>query len=102
MKKEKNKRAKIRGGNNIPSYNKETFNFVSEDLNSICENTMEFNKFTKRQRAEYGISTTECENGIPFDVGPSGGAASPNTEVNAENQGVISEIPKKPNYTPGK
>ena len=31
-----------------------------------------------------------------FDYGASGGASSPNTEVNAESQGIRSEVPKTP------
>ena len=97
--KEKNQR-NIRNIKNIPSANIGYANFVSEDFNLICENTMGINRFTKQHKAEWGISSTECEDGTKFDLGPSGGAGSFNTEVNAENQGIISEVPIAPEFRP--
>lgn len=82
--------------------NAEEYGLVCEDEYELSENTMEINRLSKTKKAEYGISTTECEDGTPFDLGPSGGAISPFTEVNAENQGVISEVPRKPKYIPNK
>ena len=75
-----------------PIGNEKSKVFVSEDEYENCENTMEIEEFN----LEYD------ENITLFDFGASGGAASPNTEVNAENQGIRSEIPKKPNFIPGK
>ena len=80
----------------------EEYGLVCEDEYELSENTMEINRLSKTKKAEYGISTTECEDGTPFDLGPSGGAISPFTEVNAENQGVISEVLRKPKYIPNK
>lgn len=74
--------------------------YVCEDPYEICENTMETSRLSKGKKAEYGISSAFCDDGTPFDLGPSGGANSPNTEVNAENQGVSSEVPRKPNFMP--
>jgi hypothetical protein len=81
-------------------YNKREECFVSEDDFEVCENTMETSRVSESGKAEYGISSTVCDDGTPFDCGPSGGAISPFTEVNAENQGVISEVPRKPNFRP--
>ena len=74
--------------------------YVSDDFYETCENTMETSRVSKSEKAEYGISSAFCDDGTPFDCGPSGGAISPFTEVNAENQGVISEVPRKPNFRP--
>ena len=74
--------------------------YVCEDPYEICENTMETSRLSEGEKAEYGISSAFCDDGTPFDCGPSGGAISPNTEVNSENQGVISEVPKKHHFTP--
>ena len=74
--------------------------FVCEDLYEVCEDTMQTNKASEGQGAEYGISSAFCDDGTPFDCGPSGGAISPFTEVNAENQGVNSEVPRKPRFIP--
>ena len=73
---------------------------VCEDLYEICENTMYLSRISKSNGAEYGISSSVCDDGTPFDCGPSGGANSPFTEVNAENQGVITEVPRKPEFYP--
>jgi hypothetical protein len=80
--------------------NREVLGLVCEDEYESSENTIEFNRLSENKKAEYGISTTKCEDGTPFDLGPSGGAISPFTEVNAENQGVISEVPRKPDFCP--
>ena len=84
----------------IPKKDSEILGLVCEDEYECSENTMEINRLSESKKAEYGISTTECEDGTPFDLGPSGGAISPFTEVNAENQGVISEVPRKPSFRP--
>ena len=76
----------------IPVKNEKNKVFVSEDEYENCVNTMEIDE----------ANLENGENITHYDFGASGGAASPNTEVNAENQGVTSEIPKKPNFTPGK
>ena len=73
---------------------------VFDDLYEVCGNTMHITKTKEIRKAEYGISSTVCEDGTPFDCGPSGGSNSPYTEVNAENQGVISEVPIKPEFFP--
>lgn len=73
---------------------------VSENQYEVCENTMHISRKSESQKAEYGISSTECDDGTPFDCGPSGGAISPFTEVNAENQGVISEVPRELEFRP--
>ncbi len=75
--------------------------FVCEDTYEICENTMQISRTSESEHAEYGISSAFCDDGTPFDCGPSGGAISPFTEVNAEGQGVNSEVPRKPRFTPG-
>ncbi len=74
--------------------------YVCEDSYEICENTMEISRVSENEKAEYGFSNAFCDDGTPFDCGPSGGAISPFTEVNAENQGVNSEVPRKPHFTP--
>ncbi|MBO5379909.1 MAG: hypothetical protein J6A90_06260 [Clostridia bacterium] len=74
--------------------------YVCEDSYEICENTMEISRVSENEKAEYGFSSAFCDDGTPFDCGPSGGAISPFTEVNAENQGVNSEVPRKPHFTP--
>ena len=74
--------------------------YVCEDSYEICENTMEISRVSESEKAEYGFSSAFCDDGTPFDCGPSGGAISPFTEVNAENQGVNSEVPRKPHFTP--
>ena len=84
----------------IPKLNKDAFWLVCEDSNEICENTMEISRKSEAKKAEYGISSTECDDGTPFDCGPSGGAISPFTEVNADHQGVISEVPREPEFRP--
>ena len=97
----KNKRrGKIRGQAEIPQIKGDNMGLVCEDLNVICENTIEKSGLTFNKKSEYGISSSKCDNGTPFDFGPSGGAIAPNTEVNAENQGVNSEVPRKPEFTP--
>ena len=73
---------------------------VYEDLYEICENTMEMSRVSERKKAEYGFSSSVCDDGTPFDCGPSGGAISPFTEVNAESQGVATEVPRKPEFYP--
>lgn len=79
---------------------KDEIGLVCEELYEICENTMHTVKTKEIKKAEYGISSTVCDDGTPFDCGPSGGANSPYTEVNAENQGVISEVPINPEFYP--
>ena len=73
---------------------------VCEDSYEVCENTMQISRKSEAEKAEYGISSTQCDNGTPFDCGPSGGAISPYTEVNADSQGVVSEVPRKPEFSP--
>ena len=87
-------KSKINGIKNkkeIPFDDKKSKIFVSEDEYVNCENTMEIDEIN-----------LIGGNKALFDFGASGGAISPNTEVNSENQGVTSEIPKKPDFTPGK
>lgn len=43
-----------------------------------------------------GFRQNQARRTSRFDYGASGGASSPNTEVNAENQGIQSEIPSFP------
>ena len=74
--------------------------YVCEDSYEICENTMEISRVSENEKAEYGFSSAFCDDGTPFDCGLSGGAISPFTEVNAENQGVNSEVPRKPHFRP--
>lgn len=81
-------------------FNKSEECFTCEDSYEVCENTMQISRKSEAKKAEYGISSTECDDGTPFDCGPSGGAISPFTEVNAENQGVNSEVPRKPSFRP--
>lgn len=73
--------------------------FVSEEAYEFYDSDMEINE---RKKAEYGISSTVCDDGTPFDEGPSGGANSPFTVVNSENQSVINEVPKNPQFYPDK
>ena len=84
----------------LPDDNGEILGLVCEDSYEFCENTMHLSRKSESEKAEYGISSTVCDDGTPFDCGPSGGAISPFTEVNAENQGVISEVPRKPEFYP--
>lgn len=80
----------------------DTLGLVCEDSYEVCENTMQISRKSEAVKAEYGISSTQCDNGTPFDCGPSGGAISPYTEVNADSQGVVSEVPRKPEFSPDK
>ena len=73
---------------------------VYEDGYELSENTIEFSEKQDQKKAEYGFSSAYCDDGTPFDHGPSGGSISPFTEVNAENQGIISEVPRKPHFIP--
>ncbi len=84
----------------LPDSNGKIVGLVNEDPDEICQNTMQFSKMSDLQKSEFGMSTTRCNDGTPFDCGPSGGAISPYTEVNAENQGVISEVPREPTFRP--
>ncbi len=84
----------------LPDSNGEILGLVCEDSYEICENTMQLSRTSESERAEYGISSAQCDDGTPFDCGPSGGAISPYTEVNAENQGVISEVPREQTFRP--
>ena len=84
----------------IPKIDNRTLGLVCEDEYECSENTMEINRLSEEEKAIYGISSTKCKDGTPFDLGPSGGAISPFTEVNADHQGVISEVPRKPEFRP--
>lgn len=97
---DKNKKDKIRKEANLPDTNGDIVGLVCEDSNEVCENTMEISRKSESKKAEYGISSTVCDDGTPFDCGPSGGAISPYTEVNADHQGVISEVPREPEFRP--
>ena len=85
-----------------PVYDENELGLVFEDGYEFSENTMEFSEKHKHKKAEYGFSSAYCDDGTPFDYGPSGGSISPYTEVNSENQGVISEVPRKPPFIPEK
>ena len=78
----KNKKRNLRDALGLPDDNGRILGVVSEDSMENCENTI--SNAEPLKRIEQG-----------FFYGASGGATSPNTEVNAENQGVISEVPKK-------
>lgn len=106
---------KIREALGLPNDNGKIIGLVSEDPYELCENTMTSKsvsdmhprankmKHTPSGGAEratatlrtphsaFLISESEAEG---FDFGASGGATSPNTEVNADHQGVISEVPR--------
>ncbi len=67
---------------------------VREDI--PCENTFSYAPPVKDgYKALDAISRlAPADKNTKFkDYGASGGAVSPNTEVNADNQGVISEVP---------
>ena len=91
---------KVRPLNIVEGSEDDMLGYVCEDSYEICENTMEISRVSENGKAEYGFSSAFCDDGTPFDCGPSGGAISPFTEVNAENQGVNSEVPRKPHFTP--
>ncbi|MBQ8545767.1 MAG: hypothetical protein IJ437_02375 [Clostridia bacterium] len=97
---EKNKKEKIRESAHLPNTNGDILGLVCEDSYEVCENTMQISRISEAKKAEYGISSTKCDDGTPFDCGPSGGAISPYTEVNADHQGIISEVPRKPEFYP--
>ncbi len=97
---EKNKKEIIREKADLPNTNGDILGLVCEDSYEVCQNTMQLSRKSESKKAEYGISSTECDDGTPFDCGPSGGAISPFTEVNAENQGVISEVPREIEFRP--
>lgn len=86
--------------NTVTINEKDASGYVCEDPYEVCENTMEISRLSEGEKAEYGISSAFCDDGTPFDCGPSGGAISPFTEVNAENQGVNSEVPMKVHFKP--
>ena len=80
----KSRKRKIREALGLPSDDGRLIGAVSDD--SISENTM---------TSKCGVRNAECGmrgalNG-QFDCGASGGATSPNTEVNADHQSVIDE-----------
>ena len=97
---DKTKKEKSREKADLPNTNGDILGLVCEDSYEVCENTMHISRVSEAKKAEYGISSTECDDGTPFDCGPSGGAISPFTEVNAENQGVISEVPRELEFIP--
>jgi hypothetical protein len=75
-----NKRKNIRKSVGLPDSNEKIPGAVSED-ETVSENTVS----TKMPLIR----------GNGFFYQASGGATSPNTEVNSENQGVASEVPRK-------
>ena len=83
-----------------PIYEGNELGLVYEDGYELSGNTIEFSEKHEQKKAEYGFSSAFCDDGTPFDHGPSGGSISPFTEVNAENQGIISEVPRKPHFIP--
>ncbi|MBQ2810489.1 MAG: hypothetical protein IJF11_06310 [Clostridia bacterium] len=92
----------IREALGLPNDNGKIIGLVSEDPYELCENTMTSNykmslergELERKRASERGFSSSVCQDGTPFDYGASGGATSPNTEVNADHQGVISEVPR--------
>jgi len=83
----KNNKRTIRDSVGLPDDNGKIVGLVSEDPHEICENTIGYSRPHK--------SSSSRPKARGFDFGPSGGATSPNTEVNADGQGIISEIPRK-------
>lgn len=86
----KSKEDKIRDAVGLPTSDPfPTKGAVQENL--ACENTMSYAPPVKNGYKQHGLMKDNV-----FDYGASGGASSPNTEVNAENQGVRSEVPSAP------
>lgn len=75
----KNKKRTIREAVGLPDDNGKILGLVSENPAELSENTIS-NALPLKRREQ------------SFFYGASGGATSPNTEVNAENQGVIDEV----------
>lgn len=110
----KSKEDKIRDAVGLPTSDPfPTKGAVQENL--ACENTMSYAPPVKNgYKALNAISRLAPDDGVAlyskvgareqhslmkdnvFDYGASGGASSPNTEVNAESQGVRSEVPSAP------
>ena len=106
----------------MPDDNGKIAGLVSEDPYEICENTIgyaplyarrtqnndtvkEFRQnqtvreqrkgFLKASKANFGVHGRSMMTHNFFEA--SGGATSPNTEVNADGQGIASEVPRKKN-----
>ena len=94
--KNKSKKRTIRAALGLPDDDGRVVGLVEESSYESCENTM---------TSKCGASQTRNEEDACRGSGPwsaSGGATSPNTEVNAENQGVIDEVQGTAQYQRGK
>ena len=91
-------RINIRKNAGLPDDNGKIAGLVSEDPYEICENTIGYSRSHKAlsslhtPSSSFHLSQNKAKS---FDYGASGGATSPNTEVNADGQGIASEVPRK-------
>lgn len=104
-------RRDIRNSVGLPDDNGKIAGLVSENPYEICENTIGYapfyarrtqnndtiKEFRQNQTRRNARATVDGVSRTPkacfFEA--SGGATSPNTEVNADGQGIASEVPRK-------
>ena len=103
--KNKSKKRTIRAALGLPDDDGRVVGLVEESSYESCENTMTSKCGASKcgmRSAECGMRNEEvaCRGSGPWSA--SGGATSPNTEVNAENQGVIDEVQGTAQYQRGK
>lgn len=115
-------RRDIRKNAGLPDDNGKIAGLVSENPYEICENTIGYAPFyarrtqnndtikefrqnqTVREQRKGVLKASKANFGVhgrsmmkPKFFEASGGATSPNTEVNADGQGIASEVPRKKN-----
>lgn len=97
-------RINIRKNAGLPDDNGKIAGLVSEDPYEICENTIGYAPLYARRTQNNDTvkefrqnQTAREQHGMikPKFFEASGGATSPNTEVNADGQGIASEVPRK-------
>ena len=87
----------IRNSVGLPDDNGKIAGLVSENPYEICENTIGYARSHKALSSPHNPSSSfhlSKSKAKDFDYGASGGATSPNTEVNADSQGIVSEVPR--------